>query len=279
MAKIDDIEGFKVTVNRQLQDLFYNYGDSSSGWTGGDATYSVPLPDGSILWLFSDTFVGPVKNGYRPDMPMTKMINNCLVLQKGGKLSTIMGGDHENPRSFLYPDGDTWYWIGEEYRINNFVSKMRSYKPAGGSGFNWEIISSDRLYLKGSYKNSIRRLVYDYGGLIKRLFIANGIEKYTIFFVGERNLEDFYESLANVALIKHMSEEVLSLKETNELLFPNLTPDELNILSYSLRNGFFDSPRKLDMSGLKDNFNKSKSTLNYHLRKGIKKILNNYLME
>ena len=169
--------------------------------------------------------------------------------------------------------------IGEAYRINNFVSKMRSYKPAGGSGFNWEIISSDRLYLKGSYKNSIRRLVYDYGGLIKRLFIANGIEKYTIFFVGERNLEDFYESLANVALIKHMSEEVLSLKETNELLFPNLTPDELNILSYSLRNGFFDSPRKLDMSGLKDNFNKSKSTLNYHLRKGIKKILNNYLME
>jgi predicted DNA binding protein len=169
--------------------------------------------------------------------------------------------------------------IGGEHRINNFVSRMRSYKPAGSSGFNWEVISSDRLYLKGSYKNSIRRLVYDYGGLIKRLFIANGIEKYTIFFVGERNLENFYESLSNVALIKNISEEVLSLKETNELLFPNLTPDELNILSYSLRNGFFDSPRKLDMTGLKDNFNKSKSTLNYHLRKGIKKILNNYLME
>jgi predicted DNA binding protein len=169
--------------------------------------------------------------------------------------------------------------IGGTNRVESFIGKMKSYKPASNSSFTWELISSDRLYLKGSYKNSIRRLVYDNGGLIKRLFIVDGIEKYTIFFVGERNLENFYQSLSNVALIKHISEEVLSMKETNELLFPNLTADEINILSYSLRNGFFDSPRKLDMTGLKDNFNKSKSTLNYHLRKGIKKILNTYLMD
>ena len=139
MAKIDDIEGFRVTVNRQLQDLFYNYGDSSSGWTGGDATYSVPLPDGSILWLFSDTFVGPVKNGYRPDMPMTKMINNCLVLQRGDKLSTIMGGDHENPRSFLYPDGDTWYWIGPGYFNGKSIEIIASeFRKKGEGIFGFE---------------------------------------------------------------------------------------------------------------------------------------------
>ena len=138
MAKIDDIEGFNVTINRKLQDLFYSYGDSSSGWTGGDATYSVPLPDGSILWLFSDTFVGPVKKGFRPDMPVTKMINNCLVLQKGDNLSTIMGGNLENPRSFIYPEGDTWYWIGPGYfngtNIEIIASEFRK-KGEGIFGF------------------------------------------------------------------------------------------------------------------------------------------------
>jgi len=169
--------------------------------------------------------------------------------------------------------------IGKKNSIDNFMQRMRSYRPVGSSSFSWGIISSDRLYLRGSYKNSIRSLVYNNGGLIKRLFIVDGIEKYTIFFVGERNIEHFYESLSNVALIKHRSEDLLSLKETDELLFPILTPEELSILSYSLRNGFFESPRKLEMSELRDHFNKSKSTLNYHLRKGIKKVLSNYLME
>jgi len=169
--------------------------------------------------------------------------------------------------------------IGKKNSIDNFMLKMKSYRPVGSSSFSWGIMGSDRLYLKGSYKNSIRSLVYNYGGLIKRLFIMDGVEKYTIFFVGEKNIENFYESLSNVALIKYRSEDVLSLKETDELLFPILTPEELSILSYSLRNGFFESPRKLEMSELRDHFNKSKSTLNYHLRKGIKKVLSNYLVE
>ena len=31
-----------------------------SEWTGGDATYSVPLPDGRVLWMFGDSFIGTV---------------------------------------------------------------------------------------------------------------------------------------------------------------------------------------------------------------------------
>jgi hypothetical protein len=125
--KIEDIKGFSVSTNKELQDLFYKYGDLSIGWTGGDATYSVPLSNGSIVWLFSDTFVGPIRKGFRPDMPITKMINNCLVIQKEGKLKTIMSGNKETPKSFLYPEGDTWYWIG----------------PGHYNGSNLEIIASE----------------------------------------------------------------------------------------------------------------------------------------
>lgn len=30
------------------------------GWTGGDGTYSVLLPDGTDLWMWSDSYIGTV---------------------------------------------------------------------------------------------------------------------------------------------------------------------------------------------------------------------------
>ncbi|MGW0735648.1 DUF4185 domain-containing protein [Streptomyces sp. NPDC002851] len=42
---------------------FARYGSDASrtdDWTGGDGTHSLRLPDGRVLWLFSDTFLGQV---------------------------------------------------------------------------------------------------------------------------------------------------------------------------------------------------------------------------
>ncbi|MFD9905504.1 hypothetical protein [Streptomyces sp. NPDC059063] len=47
----------------RLTDAFAAYGDDgarSDDWSGGDGTHSVRLPDGRVLWLFSDTFLGQV---------------------------------------------------------------------------------------------------------------------------------------------------------------------------------------------------------------------------
>src|SRR4051812_29614104 len=30
------------------------------GWTGGDGTYSLKLPDGRVLWMWSDFYIAPV---------------------------------------------------------------------------------------------------------------------------------------------------------------------------------------------------------------------------
>ncbi|MFY0628721.1 MAG: hypothetical protein JXR07_20680, partial [Reichenbachiella sp.] len=32
--------------------------EESDAWTGGDATYSIPLSGNRTLWLFGDTFIG-----------------------------------------------------------------------------------------------------------------------------------------------------------------------------------------------------------------------------
>ena len=91
--------------------LFGRYADSGVGWTGADSTYSVRLPDGRVVWIFSDTFLGPVEpDGSRPkDAPF---LNNSFVVQRGPRLSTVHGGTADAPAALLPPDADGWYWAG-----------------------------------------------------------------------------------------------------------------------------------------------------------------------
>ena len=95
-----------------LGDTFTAYADSGAGWTGADSTYSVPLRDGSLAWIFSDTFLGPVRpDGSRPES--TPFLNNSIVLQRGDDLSTVTGGTPDAPESIVGPDPDgAWHWFG-----------------------------------------------------------------------------------------------------------------------------------------------------------------------
>lgn len=84
-----------------------------NGWTGGDSTYSVRLPDGDVLWLFSDTFLGPLNSdGTRP--VTAPLINSTFVRQDGGGLTTIQGGTAANPEAIMPPpEANHWYWLGD----------------------------------------------------------------------------------------------------------------------------------------------------------------------
>lgn len=95
-----------------LTRLFDDYSDSGVGWTGADSTYSVALPDGRVVWIFSDTFLGPVDaDGGRPrDTPF---LNNSFVVQTGTTLTTVHGGTADAPTALLPPPDDTrWFWAG-----------------------------------------------------------------------------------------------------------------------------------------------------------------------
>ena len=48
------------------------------GWTGADGAYSLELPDGRVLWLFSDTWIGPVRQGKHAQG--STLVNNSLGL-------------------------------------------------------------------------------------------------------------------------------------------------------------------------------------------------------
>ncbi|WP_028810241.1 DUF4185 domain-containing protein [Streptomyces sp. 351MFTsu5.1] len=94
---------------------FARYGDDparADDWTGGDGTHSVRLPDGRLLWLFSDTYLGAV---YGPPNPFGEpytwrdttapLVRNSAVLMRGGRLESTLPAP-------LFPDPapNQWRW-------------------------------------------------------------------------------------------------------------------------------------------------------------------------
>ncbi|OUD04542.1 DUF4185 domain-containing protein [Streptomyces swartbergensis] len=94
---------------------FARYGDDATrtdDWTGGDGTHSVRLPDGRVLWLFSDTYLGRV---YGPPNPVGEshawrdttapLVRNSAVLMRDGRLETTLPAP-----LFADPAPNQWRW-------------------------------------------------------------------------------------------------------------------------------------------------------------------------
>lgn len=86
---------------------------STRGWIGADGAFSVPLGKDRILWLFSDTFVGEVRDGRRVN---AVMINNSIAIQRlgpEGGVDYFYSTDPDGrPASFVTPeDGHGYFWL------------------------------------------------------------------------------------------------------------------------------------------------------------------------
>jgi hypothetical protein len=99
---------------------------NSGGWTAGDATISIPLPDGRVIWLFGDSYtvnVNPVNN----TLPCLFQVRNCMMVQDSVDpsvfktiLDTTMTG--VNMTTFkLRPNDTSLFWPGHGYLYNDTV--------------------------------------------------------------------------------------------------------------------------------------------------------------
>ncbi|MFI8194350.1 hypothetical protein ACIF8T_37450 [Streptomyces sp. NPDC085946] len=103
------------SADDRLTGEFARYGDDparTDDWTGGDGTHSLRLPDGRILWLFSDTYLGRV---YGPPNPVGEssawrdaaapLVRNSAVVMRDGRLEATLPAP-------LFPDPapDRWRW-------------------------------------------------------------------------------------------------------------------------------------------------------------------------
>ncbi|MGW3662255.1 DUF4185 domain-containing protein [Streptomyces sp. NPDC005141] len=95
---------------------FARYGDDATradDWTGGDGTHSLRLPDGRVLWLFSDTYLGQVHGPPNPvgesyawrDANAPLVRNSAIVMSRDGRLRTTLPAP-----VFPDPAPQQWRW-------------------------------------------------------------------------------------------------------------------------------------------------------------------------
>jgi hypothetical protein len=131
----------------------------TSGWTGADGIYSIPLsgrdaPGNSYgdhtLFVFSDTFIGEVgPNGVR--LPGTTLVNNTLALMRGGEPNAEQTrffwrtDRNGQPKPVFVPqtpnaDREEWYWLMDGLSLNGniYLFALRMKEGTGGV-FNFAV--------------------------------------------------------------------------------------------------------------------------------------------
>jgi len=85
--------------------------DRADGWIGADGAYSIALSPKRTLWLFSDTWVGKIRNGRRTD---ATIVNNTVGVQEGavGRVTfSIARGPDGKPMALVTPAPSWAAWL------------------------------------------------------------------------------------------------------------------------------------------------------------------------
>ncbi len=110
----------------------------TEGWVGADGAYSVPVSNSKTLWLFSDTFVGSIKNGKRSGVAM---VNNTVGIQTGDKLDFAIRkkADGKAVAILTPPGGKGYFWlqagVHHDKRLHIFLPRIESTGSGGAFGF------------------------------------------------------------------------------------------------------------------------------------------------
>lgn len=138
----------RVLVDQHFTGLFSGNVD---GFTGGDGTYSVALPDGRTAWIFGDTFIEGLGAGNTRIHQVPRFIRNSVIIQDGDSLHTLYQQFEGTRASFAIPpgnrDGDTvisedsvWFWPGDGFieggQLKIFLSEFVQ-KDTGMWDFEW----------------------------------------------------------------------------------------------------------------------------------------------
>lgn len=96
---------------------------NSGGWTAGDATISVPLPDGGTIWLFGDSYLADVDTNNT--LPCLFQVRNCMLLQDADHPETLTTYIDSAQTGVLRStfklasDDPTILWPGHGYTYND----------------------------------------------------------------------------------------------------------------------------------------------------------------
>lgn len=123
--------GISTSIATPYNNLFTRYGN---GWTGGDAVYSIALPDSRVLWLFGDSFLDTVYADR--SRPGSSLIRNTFMVQQGKVFTTLVGGTIDDPSPMVGTDDpdNEWYWPLDGTVVGDELHIFMAYFIRTGSG-------------------------------------------------------------------------------------------------------------------------------------------------
>ncbi len=121
-----------ATPDTRITGALNAYSDTGTGWTGADSTYSARLADGREVFIFSDTFLGPVNpDGSRPTT--VPFLNNSYVVWSRDGFRTVK-------QPYSPADPSRWYWMGDGIAIGDQLHQILVEFGRTGTGpwdFAW----------------------------------------------------------------------------------------------------------------------------------------------
>ncbi|MBR9980522.1 MAG: DUF5005 domain-containing protein, partial [Desulfatitalea sp.] len=114
------------------------FSPGNGGWSGGDGTLSIPLPDGRTVWLFGDSLLGAVApdRSRASDAPF---VRNCLVVQSGFDLQTHCR-DANGGAVDTFPSGTpaAWYWPAHGLTVaDRLLVFLHRFESTGPELWQW----------------------------------------------------------------------------------------------------------------------------------------------
>lgn len=120
------------------------YFPCQQGWLGADGAYSIPLGNGSSLWIFADTFVGPATATSRTQS--NGFIHNSIAISTCTSQScsyqyywTGMNSSNQGP-VFSVPGSSTdWFWPMDGFVYNGtlYLALMQMHATGSGGAFGF----------------------------------------------------------------------------------------------------------------------------------------------
>ncbi|PLX13739.1 MAG: hypothetical protein C0597_11175 [Marinilabiliales bacterium] len=161
-----------VVIDHEFNSYFHLKGN---GFTGGDGTYSVLLPDGRTVWIFGDTFIGAVNEDNTRTKTDPIYIRNSLIIQDGKSFEFVYNDTGKVNRSLMIPpqvlesnfkitEYQEWYWPGDGFVSNNelkiFASEFNQVDTSMW-GFKWNGTALFSFSLPDLKRKDVE--LFDYG--------------------------------------------------------------------------------------------------------------------
>jgi hypothetical protein len=125
------------TSASELNALIRGKSRGPAGMVGMDYAHAHALPDGRVLWVFQDVFLGNVKT-----LDKAKFVHNAALVQLGSCVRLLRSGSSSDPRSWLgaAQEKPKWHWfwplggtMGADGFFHQFVVEMNNPNGTGAA--------------------------------------------------------------------------------------------------------------------------------------------------